>query len=262
MGSWSNDLEIDLLDHVLGNTSMSQFTNLYLALSTADLTEDGSGLAEPAAGAYARTLCNSWGLAAARTISNDAAITFPQATAGWGTIAYWGIYSASSGGTLIAYGDFTTSKVVATGNTPKVNIGDLDVTGNAGAMSTYLVNALLDHVFKNTSFTQPATLAIALSTANPGDSESGLAEPSGNNYARKTHASWDSAASGATENTGVITFNTATGSWGTITYHCICDSATTGGGNILLYGVLDSSQPVTTDDVVEYADGALDVTLD
>jgi hypothetical protein len=105
------------------------------------------------------------------------------------------------------------------------------------------------------------TLYIALSTADPGEDGSTIAEPSGNGYARvATSAStWDAAASGAITNGAAITFPTATGSWGTITYAAMFDALTS--GNFMGSGALTESQAITTDQIARFAAGAFDITL-
>jgi hypothetical protein len=52
-----------------------------------------------------------------------------------------------------------------------------------GSLSDYYEKKFLDHVF-NVAFTAPSTLYIFLSTADPLDDASAVAEPSGFNYAR------------------------------------------------------------------------------
>ena len=129
-----------------------------------------------------------------------------------------------------------------------------------GSFSDYLEGELLDHVFGKGSFTPP-TIYVAVSTADPLDSGSGLAEPSGNGYARvqTTEADWDAASGGAIDNANAITFNEATGSWGTITHFALMDAAS--GGNLLLHGALGTSKTVSTGDTVKFAAGDLDVLL-
>ena len=87
-----------------------------------------------------------------------------------------------------------------------------------GTISDYLELEWLDHVFENGAFSVPTNIYIALSTADPTDSGGSIAEPSGNGYARKVINTWNTAASRAITNNGVITFATATGAWGTITH--------------------------------------------
>ena len=52
-------------------------------------------------------------------------------------------------------------------------------------MSTYLENAVINAVLRNTSYSSPAVVYVGLHTANPTDAGSG-AEVSGNGYVRKS----------------------------------------------------------------------------
>jgi len=130
-----------------------------------------------------------------------------------------------------------------------------------GSFGNYLENELLDHVMGKGSYTPP-TIYVALSTADPQDDASGLAEPSGNGYARKQTAAadWNVAASGATDNANDITFAQATGSWGTITHFALMDAATA--GNMLMHGALTASKTIGNGDTAKFAAGDLDITLD
>ena len=259
MGSLIDAFENKLIDHILKNTALTQPTNLYVGFSTADPTESGSGIAEPSGGNYARALCNVWDTAASRATQNTNQIDFNQASASWGTIAYWFIADDISAGNLIAYGSFTISKTINTGNTPFIKAGEIDVSISTGGVTTYLANKLLDHIFKNTAYTQETNLYVGVSTSDPTDAGLLTGEPSGNAYARVNVNTWDTAASGASANTNAITFTEATGSWGTLAYGFIADASSA--GNILLYGALGASQAITTNDVLEFAAGDYDVTL-
>lgn len=129
------------------------------------------------------------------------------------------------------------------------------------SFSNYLEAKLLDHITGKTSYTKP-TAYIALSTANPDEDNSGIAEPVGNGYARVTtsDSDWDAASGGAVANAAAITFPTASGSWGTITHFAIFDADTD--GNMLAYGALDSSEAITTDQTPRFSIGAFEITLD
>ena len=244
MGSFRNYLENVWLEHVLKDTPYTKPSVLYLALSTADFTEDASGAAEPSASSYARAEClTAFGTAASnRSITNDGDITFPTAGASWGTIGYWAIYDASTAGNMLAYGAFTTGKAIGAGQTPKVLTGELVIAITSGGMSTYLANEMLDHTFLDDSasggFAVPTNLYVGLGTNNFGDDDS---NPFANEvadsgaYARVNVNSW-TVAGNAAENTSVINFTTATGSWGTVSDHFIADSGTHGAGNLLFYG--------------------------
>jgi len=130
-----------------------------------------------------------------------------------------------------------------------------------GSFSDYSEDKILDHVVGKTSFTMP-TAYVALSTADPKDDASGMAEPSGGSYARVTTSGsdWNASSGGAISNANAITFPEATGSWGTITHFAIYDAAS--GGNMLFHGSLSASKSVTSGDTISFAAGDLDVTLD
>jgi hypothetical protein len=130
-----------------------------------------------------------------------------------------------------------------------------------GGFSDYWENKILDHIFGKGSYTPP-TIYVGLSTADPTDSGSGLAEPSGNGYARvQTSASdWKAASNGSLDNAGNITFNQATGNWGTITHFVLFDATT--GGNMLAYGTLSQSKLISASDTARFEAGDLNISLD
>ena len=261
MGSLSDYSENELLDHVLKVGAYTQPTNIYVALSTADPLDTGAGISEPVGNGYARKVHNAWDAAAARLTENTGVVTFAQATGSWGTITHYALFDAITAGNMLAHGSLTTSKAIVSGNTPSIADGEIDISFNAGAISNYLANALLDHMFKNTAYTVPTNLYVALSTATITDSDTGttITEPSGNAYARKVYNTWDTAAAGASANSSAITFATPTGSWGLITYSALIDALTL--GNMLLYGTATPNQTPDNGDTVEYPTGDYDVAM-
>ena len=258
MGSASDYLENKLLNHVLKVSSFSVPTNLYVSLHTADPTDTGTGT-EVSGTSYARTLCNGWTTAASRASSNSAAVTFPAAGGSWGTITHWAVWDASTGGNCLFHGSITTPNAIIATNIVSFAIGQLSLSFVSGVYSNYLANKLLDHVLKVASYTVPTNIYVGLSTANPGDSGSGLSEPSGNAYARTLANSWSTSSAGASSNSAAITFTTATGSWGTITHAGLFDASSA--GNNLMYGALGSSQAVVATNTIEFATSALAHTL-
>ena len=94
MGKISTFLANELLDHVF-NAAYTPAAAVYLGLSTANPTDDGSGLAEPSGNAYARQAI-TLGAASARRVTQSGTVTFPQATGAWGTISHWAIFDALS----------------------------------------------------------------------------------------------------------------------------------------------------------------------
>ena len=130
-----------------------------------------------------------------------------------------------------------------------------------GSFADYWENEILDHLFGKGSYTPP-TIYVGLSTAEPVDDASGLAEPSGNSYARVATAGvdWNTASGGTINNANDITFPEASGNWGTLTHFALFDAAS--GGNILAHGSLNVSKSIGSGDTVKFAAGDLDVSLD
>jgi hypothetical protein len=132
MGSFADYLENKLLDHVHNQTAFTSPTNLYFALSTTTISDDGSGMTEPVGGSYARAnmVANTTNFPAASggAIANGVAITFPTATASWGTVTDFAIMDAATSGNMLGYAVLTASKTIDSGDTPSFAIGDYDCT--------------------------------------------------------------------------------------------------------------------------------------
>jgi len=130
-GSKSNYLELELLDHVLGNAAYSAPGTVWVALYTVAPTDAGGGT-EATGGSYARVAVvnndTNWPAASGGAKSNGAAVTFPQASASWGTVVAFAILDAASSGNFLYWGDLTANKVIDTGDTPSFAIGDIDIT--------------------------------------------------------------------------------------------------------------------------------------
>ena len=126
MSAMSNYLETALFNEVLRATNYAAPTTVYVGLHTADPTDAGSG-AEVTGGAYARQAV-TFGAPTDGAGSNSAAVTFPQATANWGTITHFGIWDAATAGNLLLHGALTASKTVNTGDVFTFPVGQLTVT--------------------------------------------------------------------------------------------------------------------------------------
>jgi hypothetical protein len=116
------------------------------------------------------------------------------------------------------------------------------------AVSNYLATALLNQVFRNTAFTRPATVHLALYTSDPTGADTG-AEVSSGAYARQAVAfAAPSLVSGkeTIKSTADITFPVATADWGSVTHAGIRDAAS--GGNLLYYGPLDAVRSILNGD--------------
>lgn len=124
----------------------------------------------------------------------------------------------------------------------------------SGSWSDYTEDKQLDHALGKTAFTMP-TVYVGLSTADPLDDESGLAEPSGDNYARvaTAGADWNAASGGSSSNANDIEFPLASGTWGTITHFALFDAVS--GGNMLAHADVPVSKPISSGDTIKFAGG-------
>jgi hypothetical protein len=141
------------------------------------------------------------------------------------------------------------------------------------AMSDYLENKLVDHLFRTTTFTRPSPIYIGLYTSAPSDSGGGT-EVSGGSYARVASTPSDTAwtatqggtsgassgTGGTTDNATDITFPAPTANWGVVTHFGIFDASS--GGNLLIWGALTTPKTINSGDPApKFVAGALDITF-
>lgn len=124
-------------------------------------------------------------------------------------------------------------------------------------MSNYLENALINATLRNTSYTSPTTVYVALYTSDPTDADTGT-EVSGGSYARVA-VTFGAPSNGVSTNSANVEFPTCTSSWGTITHIGIMDALTT--GNLLYHTALTTSKVIDVDDIFRITTGNLSVTL-
>ena len=136
------------------------------------------------------------------------------------------------------------------------------------AMSTYLENALVNHVLRNTAYTTLGTTVYVglikyydAAVVEAGTLTQEIGTGGSTAYNRGQVTSWDAPSDGATQNTGAITFPTATADWGGVSGVIVTDNATPGAGNILLHGSLTTARDVKNGDVFKFNAGDLDITF-
>jgi hypothetical protein len=140
-GSFSDFLELELLDHVFGNAAYSAPATLYVALYTAAPSDSGGGTEVstsnwtnyqraavtnnstnfPAAASGAKAN----GTAISGFYSSGSTATIPSGTV---VVTHVGILDASTSGNLLAWADLTVSKTLSNGDTFTIPVGDLDIT--------------------------------------------------------------------------------------------------------------------------------------
>jgi hypothetical protein len=134
----------------------------------------------------------------------------------------------------------------------------------AGSKSAYLENKALDIILGGTSWTAPATVYIALSTAafSTASTGSSMTEVSGGSYARvsvtNNSTNWPNASSGSKANGAVFTFPAATANWGTVLSFYIVDASSA--GNVLYGADLTTSRTINNGDTASFAVSAITLT--
>lgn len=122
----SNFLENALINATLRNTTYTSVATVYVSLWTSDPTDAGSGT-EVSGGSYARTAV-TFGAPSNGVTTNNADVTFPTATASWGTVGWIGINDALSSGNLLYHTALDTAKAIDSGDIFKIATGNLSVT--------------------------------------------------------------------------------------------------------------------------------------
>jgi len=126
MAEMSNFLEDALINATLRNTTYTSVATIYVSLWTSDPTDAGSGT-EVSGGSYARTAV-TFGAPSNGVTTNDADVTFPTATASWGTVGWIGINDALTSGNLLYHTALDIAKTIDTGDIFKIATGNLSVT--------------------------------------------------------------------------------------------------------------------------------------
>jgi hypothetical protein len=266
MSALSDYLENALLNHLLRNSAYSQPATLYFALFTADPGESGvSG--EVSGGSYARAAVTNNNVnfpqcaaSGTPTKTNGTTITFPTATAAWGSVTHWAIYDTNSGGTnMLMHGSLSSTRYVASGDTPKIAAGALSITvtnATSGGLTDFTKRKLLDHVFGGPTYTPAGTVYLGLGTSVSGESITEWDESSYNRQA----AAFDAASGGACVNSDAETFTASVlDGEATLSAFGVWDDATA--GNLLVVGPLSTSRTVQIGDTALIPDSGFTVTL-
>lgn len=142
----------------------------------------------------------------------------------------------------------------------------------AGA-STDLSDKLLNHVFRDTSYTQPATVYIALNSVMPADDGTGGTELSGTGYARvgvaTTDAAWSAPAAGTgnkrkIDNAAAVDFGTAGSDWAPSGAPCVGFTQWTAssGGTYMGGAAFSASKIIQLGDPVKFNANTLVISID
>lgn len=132
MSGFSTYLAQKLIDVILRGIAFSAPANLYLALFTADPTDNNVTANEVSTltwTTYARQVTGAWSAAGGVDLnesSNNNSIQFPAVAGNAVTISHWGIYDASTGGNLL-YSDaiFGGAQTLNVASVLVISAGDL-----------------------------------------------------------------------------------------------------------------------------------------
>jgi hypothetical protein len=124
-------------------------------------------------------------------------------------------------------------------------------------ISNYLENALINVTLRNTAYTTPTTVYLALYTSDPTDADTGT-EVSGGDYARQS-ITMGAPSNGVSTNSAAIEFPQCTVAWGTVAFIGIRDALTT--GNLLYHSPLTTSKAIDVGDIFKISVGSLSVQL-
>ena len=124
------------------------------------------------------------------------------------------------------------------------------------ALSNYLENALLNATVRNTTYTSPATVYLALYSVAPTASTSGT-ELSGSGYSRQA-ITFNAPSGGAVTSNVTVTFGPATANWSTINATAVVNAST--GGNIM-YFTPTAGQNILSGSSLVIGGGNVSITL-
>jgi hypothetical protein len=129
MSSFTDYTENLVLTYLFTTGSATRPTAWYVGLFTAAPSDTGGGT-EVSGSGYARVVTGTIsGSGTATTFTNAAAIEFAAASGGnWGTIGWAGIFTASTGGTLLAWAPLTTAKAINDGDIFRIPASSLTIT--------------------------------------------------------------------------------------------------------------------------------------
>lgn len=119
-----------LLEHAMGKTAFTKPTVVYVALYNGNPLGAGTELAAPPATGYVRKAA-TWGSASfsspTGTIANTADVDFGIAGAAWGTVDYFAIFDAETGGNMLVSDSLEVSRSIQLNDPVKFPIGELKV---------------------------------------------------------------------------------------------------------------------------------------
>lgn len=125
---------IYFLNQVMGNLFHTKESptlpeKYYIGLSASAPTTDGGCSGEPSreGTGYARVELNSLSEPDKGVIKNEAPISFNESLTSWGTMLYYIVYDAETGGNLLFFGNLSISRNVEPNTIITIKTGELSI---------------------------------------------------------------------------------------------------------------------------------------
>jgi len=257
MSNASNWLEEAVLNHFFRNSTVSSPAQVFLALYKTNPTDFDNGI-EISGGGYVRqqiTFSAPAQIAGVGTISNNNTLVFPEATADWTganeSVGYWGVRTALSGGSLLAYGEFldvgklNDGKYAVTQNDQfNVGAGRVTIQFNQKA-SNWLQNAVLNHFFRSTPVISPSQIFLALYKSDPTGADVGV-EITYTSYARQLvtfDVPTQISGNAVVKNSAAINYPIPDTDIGSVPFFGLRDASAS--GNLLAYAAWDIAKNIS-----------------
>lgn len=262
MSALSDHLENALADHALGLTTYTPGSTLTLKLYTT-APSDSAGGTEVSGGSYAAVSItnNTLNFPVCETSgdprkTNGAVFQFPTASANWGLVTHWALWNSTN---LLAYGAFSPSNFVSSGDAPRIAIGVLDIkllNGSLGGFTANIRRKLLDMAFGGVSYTKPTTVYVSAGTSLSSES---LSESTDANYVRAA-ITFGAASGGISTSSSAAEVNPNVDADGeTLAYYGIWDDVTS--GSPIALGSLQTPRSPIVGQTVGFSSGQLSLTL-
>jgi hypothetical protein len=261
-------LQTALLNRLFGSGGVVRIgtgSDSYVGVCISDPGDTGSTVNEADYGGRKQILSSGWGAPSSGQIKNSVLLAPWVVTAGPTLLQH---FLLGDTGVVNSTHDFSapllSTVLVVPGDQVRFPVDSLVIQVDGLLTHTY-GHDQLDMLLRNLTPTQPTNYYWALSTTTPSADGTGFTEPSGNGYGRVGIArgypfgsavsgspSTISNTSGAT--TALIEWPLPTGAWGTVTHWGAFDAPT--GGNLLIYGALDTptAVPLAAPPSFEYGD--------
>jgi hypothetical protein len=130
--NFSSYFQEQIADFMIGVAVDAPPAGMLLALSTADPTDTGLGIAEPVGLGYARQaiLFNAYGTTPLGTTMTGPTVDkiFTAVGGAWNIITHWAIFRSDGGGEMMWHGAVSVPKNIQTGDSFVCNLGSLSLT--------------------------------------------------------------------------------------------------------------------------------------